>query len=81
MQEQADGGDLLEQNNGLDEIEEIVNDPDADYMTTLDVSTSYQPEDSSTVYRIATIRSPYSFDVDEDGRLQSTRSYFITIIP
>ena len=62
-QEQLTPGDLEPSVNGL--------------QTTLEVSTVIPTDSPSTYLRIATIRSPYSFDLDDQGLQKSTR--FVTV--
>ena len=73
--------DLVKENEEA-QREELLNNnidsPTNSLTTTLKVSTVF-PEDElgSTYLKVATIRSPYSFDLDEEGVQKSTR--FITV--
>ena len=73
--------DLVKENEEA-QREELLNNnidtPTNSLTTTLKVSTVFPEDDlGSTYLKVATIRSPYSFDLDEEGVQKSTR--FITV--
>ena len=71
--------ELIKENEELQELSNNnIDSPKNSLTTTLKVSTVF-PEDEldSTYLKVATIRSPYSFDLDDEGVKKSTR--FITV--
>ena len=71
--------ELIKENEELQELSNNnIDSPKNSLTTTLTVSTVF-PEDEldSTYLKVATIRSPYSFDLDDEGVKKSTR--FITV--
>ena len=70
---------LIEEHKPLPEISDNIGGVSNNVISTLDVSTIY-PEGGygSTYLKVATIRSPYSFDlIDDEGVKMSTR--FVTV--
>ena len=71
--------ELIKENEELQELSNNdIGSPSNSLTTTLKVSTVFpENELESTYLKVATIRSPYSFDLDEEGVKKSTR--FITV--
>ena len=71
--------ELIKENEELQEISNNnIDSPSNSLTTTLKVSTVFpENELGSTYLKVATIRSPYSFDLDDEGVKKSTR--FITV--
>ena len=73
-EEKAQLEQIVQEQEAIENQDPVVNG----LQTTLDVSTVFPTENPSTYLKVATIRSPYSFDLDEDGLQQSTRYITVT---
>ena len=72
--------ELIKQNEEANEKLSInnIDAPENSLTTTLKVSTVFPEDDFSTYLKVATIRSPYSFDLDDEGTQKSTRYITVT---